>query len=110
MLTEQKQYVLKDGYVLQTKIFTWDDYMQIDWKIAQQIIDKIAISREAKILYLLNKFCATVEVLDVIVIQQFGTSSMNGTFSKAMASYSRTPEFLVVYQTPKSSLIDGVEG
>ena len=84
--------------------------MAIDWRLSKETIDKVTNSNEQKILHIMNQFCATVDVLDVIVIPQFGTTSMNGTFSKAMGTYSKMSEYLVVYQVPKSGINNGVEG
>lgn len=118
--SKYKNYDVKDGYIVQTKMFHYR-YLNYGMKYEKrkEISEKYGdvrskygnkelefSSTEAEILCHLNLFASTVDVLDIIPIGVMASSFHDGTFSKTSESYSAPSKFLLIYQIPKKELIN----
>lgn len=104
---EYKGYKIKDGYVVQTKYFkidSWNEYSEAEkWAKTN---NSERLDWDQYLQYKINSFCSNVEVLEVVPISMIGSTLHDGTFSKTSTTYSKRPEFLVVFQIEKSKLTE----
>ena len=122
---QSKNYNVKDGYIIQTKMFNWAVVMSIDSK-EREMNEKLFgdhdiplcehgvrsgkfvkrfSSSEQEILFYLNKFALYVDVLDIQLVSKIRSNYHGGTFSKTSETSSATPAFLLIYQISKEKAL-----
>jgi len=91
---------LREGNVVQIELVGDDmyDYLELSrW----QKVDDHNKSWDEFIIFKLNEFCQTHDVLDIEVVNRVGSNYHDGTFSKTSETISRRPSYVVYYQIKK---------
>jgi hypothetical protein len=92
---------LKDGNIVQVELVGDDMYDFIDLSSWTKETDNHNKSWDEFIIFKLNEFCQTHDILDIEVVSRVGSNYHDGTFSKTSETISRRPSYVVYYQIKK---------